>query len=232
MAPRAAARLAGLLYLVVIVCGAFAEAGVRQRLMVHGDAAATAANIVANAQLYRWGFVADLVPLLCNMVLAVIFYRLFAPVNRGVAALVVLFSVVGSAIQASALLYHLEPLMLLTGGSALAAIPAAQLQAMAYFALRMQVAGYNIALVFFGCFGLSLGWLIWRSRFLPRLLGVLMAIAGACYFTNAMLGFVAPPLASMLLLLPCLIGEGGLTLWLLIAGVDPAKWEARVAAQS
>lgn len=227
--PQVKARLIGILYLIVILGGGFAEAFVRQRLIVPGDAPATAANILAHQQLYRWAFVADLVPFLCNVPLAVLFFDLFKRVNRPVALLAVLFSLVGTAIQASLWLLHLAPLAILQPGPALGALPAAQLQALAYLALRLQTAGFNIALTFFGCFGVCLGYVILRSGFLPRIIGVLMMIAGACYYTNAMLAFVAPSLTSMLLLLPCLIGEGSLTLWLLIAGVDAAKWEASAA---
>lgn len=228
--PRLKARLAGGLYLVVIAGGAFAEAFVRMRLIVPGDAAATAANILAHEQLYRWGFVADLVPLLCNMLLAVLFYDLFKVVNKGVAALVVAFTLTGTAIQASVLLYHLAALMLLKGGPALAALPPEQTQALAYFALRLQTSGYTLALVFFGCFGLCLGYLIWKSTFLPRLLGVLMAVAGLCYLTNSLVSVIDPSSASILFLLPVLLGEGGLTLWLLIAGVNASRWNVRAGA--
>lgn len=229
-APRLRARAAGLLYLVVILCGAFAEAFVRQRLVVAGDAPATAAGILANEQLYRWAFVADLVPLLCNALLAVLFFGLFRVVSRSAAALVVIFLVLGSAIQAAVLLFHLAPLILLKASSGLVALPGDQAEALAYFSIRMQSTGYNIALAFFGSFGLTLGYLIFRSAFMPRILGVLMAVAGLCYLTNSMLSFVAPSLSSILLLLPVLLGEGGLTLWLLFAGVNDERWRARAEA--
>ncbi len=228
--PRVQARLAGLLYLVVILGGAFADAYVRQRFTVPGDAAATAANILGNPFLWRLGFVADLIPLLCNVVLAVLFYDLFRIVDRRMAQLVVFFSLAGSAIQAAVLLFHLAPLLILQRADALAALGEAQRQALAYFCLRLQGDGYNIALAFFGGFGVSIGSLILRARFMPRLIGGLMMIAGACYFTNAMLGFLAPQLSSLALLLPCLVGEGTLTLWLLLAGVNSTKWQAQAAA--
>lgn len=224
--PRRDARIAGAPYLVIIICGAFAEAFVRQRLTVPGDPAATAVNILAQEQLYRLGFVADLVPLLCNMVLAVLFYDLFRIVSTRVAALVVLFILAGTAIQASVLVYHLAPLILLQS------VPSdmlthGQVEGLAYAALRLQTSGYNIALAFFGCYGLSLGYLILKASFLPRIIGVFMAIAGLCYIVNSFLSFVAPSLSSILLLLPALLGEGGLTLWLLVVGVDSARWKSQ-----
>jgi hypothetical protein len=230
MSPRRDARIAGLLYLFIIVAGAFAQAYVRQGLVVPGDAAATGANLVANEQLYRWGLVADLLPLLCNVILAVIFYRLLSVVNRSVAALAVLFSLLGTAIQATVLVFHIAPMLVLTGGPALGALTEPQVQALAYLSLRSQTDGYSIALVFFGCFGLSLGYLIVRSTFMPRLIGVLMGIAGFCYFTNSLVSLVAPSLSSVLFLLPALVGEASLTLWLIFKGVDSARWESQAAS--
>jgi hypothetical protein len=232
LSPPQKARIAGLLYLVIIVCGAFAEAFVRQRLVVPGDAAMTAANILAQEQIYRLGFVADLIPLLLNMLLAVIFFDLFKVVNKSVSALVVLFIVVGTAVQASALLYHLAPLVLLGGDSSWwgGALTPESLQAWVLFSLKLHTNGYNIALAFFGCYGLSLGYLIWHSTFMPRILGVLMAIAGSCYLVNSLLSFLAPSLSSIILLLPVLLGEGGLTLWLLAVGVNAQKWKVQATS--
>lgn len=230
MSARRDARIAGVLYLFIIVAGAFAQAYVRQGLVVPGDAVATGANLVANEQLYRWGFVADLLPLLCNVVLAVIFYRLFSVVSRSVAALAVLFSLLGTAIQATVLVFHIASMLVLTGGPALGALTEQQVQALAYLSLKVQADGYSIALVFFGCFGLSLGYLIVRSTFMPRIIGVLMGIAGFCYFTNSLVSLVAPSLASVLFLLPALLGEASLTLWLIFKGVDAARWESQAAS--
>lgn len=225
--PQFRAKIAGSVYLVVILGGAFAEAFVRQRLNVPGDAAATAANVVANEQFFRWGFAADLIPLLCNMPLALVFYDLFKVVDRSIAALAALFIVGGTAIQGAALLLHIAPLLMLMGEPALGGFTEAQLHGLAYLALRLQANGYTIALVFFGCFGLCIGYLILRSTFLPRVLGVLMGIAGFCYFTNSLAWFVAPSSSSIFFLLPSLVGEGALTLWLLIVGVDAAKWKVQ-----
>ncbi len=229
MGPRAMARTAGFLYLAVIAGGAFAEAFVRDHLIVHNDAAATAANIAGNEMLYRLGFVADLAPLLCNVFLAALFWGLFKVVDRGGALLVVFFSLIGSTIQAVSLLFDIAPLLILKDNGALSALGTPQLQALSYLFLRLHAHGYTIALIFFGGFGMTLGTLIIRSRFMPALIGALMVIAGLCYFTNGVLDFVAPQLSSILLLVPCLLGEGSLALWLLIMGVDAAKWQARAS---
>lgn len=227
--PRRDARIAGALYLVIIVCGAFAEAFVRQRLRVPGDATATVANILENERLYRLGFVADLVPLLLNMILAVLFFNLFRIVNTRVAGAVALFIVAGAAIQASVLVFHLAPLILVQSLPA-GLLTQGQVEGLAYAALRLQTSGYNVALAFVGCYAVGLGYLILRASFLPRLIGALMAFAGLCYLVNSFLSFVAPSLSSILLLLPVLLGEAGLTLWLLVFGVDSQRWERQAAA--
>lgn len=224
---RAWARTAGVLYLIVIAGGMFAEAFVRQGLLAPHDAPATAANLVANQFLFRLAFIADMIPLLCNAGLAVIFYGLFARVSQPIAALAVILSLIGTATQAAALLFHIQPLLLLDGNPGLAALGEPQRQALAYLSLRLMETGYTSALLFFGCFGLCLGYLIFRSGFMPRLLGVLMSVAGFCYFSNSMLYFLAPSLASIFLLLPCLVGELGLALWLTFVGLNPSKWEAK-----
>lgn len=229
---RREARVAGLLYLGVIVGGGFAQGVVRQRLFVPGDPSATARNVVAHEDLLRWAFVADLMPLLFNVLLAVILFGLFKVVSTRIATLAILFSLIGTAIQSAVLIFHIAPVFVLNGGAALDGLTEPQSQALAYLMLRLQTDGYTLALVFFGCFGLCLGYLIVRSAFLPRTLGVLMGIAGFCYFANSLAYFVAPSLSSIAFLVPVLLGEGGLTLWLLFAGVNAARWEERARAAS
>lgn len=229
LGPRSSARIAGCLYVLIILCGAFAEAGVRQPLFVAGDAAATAQHIRASAELMRWGLAADIVTLVLHVVVFTIIYDLFKIVDRRAALFLLAFMGVSAAVQASALLFHIAPLYLLGGGGALAALGETQLQALAYLSLRLQTAGYTLALLFFGCCAFAAGYLILKSSFAPRLLGLLMCLAGACYITNSFLFFVAPHLASTALLLPALLGEGGLALWFLVVGVNETKWRERAA---
>src|SRR6266446_779574 len=223
--PRTYARVAGLLYLIVIVAGIFAEIFVRGRLVVAHDAAATAHNIVAHALRYRLGFAAELIALSCNVPLALIFYELFKVVNRRVTLLAVFFSLVGTAIEGVDLLNHLAPLTLLGGGGYLSAIPAEQLQAQAYLSLRLFELGFAICLVFFGLFCVSLGYLIFRSGFLPRIIGVLLAFQGLCYLVNSFVGFLAPGMADLAfsVLAVSAVGEISLCLWLLVMGVNVPK---------
>jgi hypothetical protein len=231
-ALRRQARMAGVLYLIVIVAGIFAEIVVRDSLIVAGDAAATAHNLMTHEPLYRWGGAAELCALVCNIPLAVIFYAVFKIVNRNVALLVVFFGLIGTAIEGSSLLNLFAPLLLLGDGPARAALPADQLQALAYTPLQLFDHGFAIALVFFGCFGLSLGYLVFRSTFLPRIVGVLLAVGGVCYVINNFAYLLAPLFQRTLLpyiLLPSGLGELALTVWFLVRGVNSQRWQEQAA---
>ena len=232
LSPRLLARLAGLLYVINIVTGGFAEMAARQGLIVSGDPAATAQNILAHEGLFRLGFAAGLVCILTNMPLAAIFYRLFKPVNAGVSFMVAGITLTGSAIEALNLLNHFAPLVLLGDAPYLAAFTPAQLQVAAYLALKLQAIGFSISLSFFGCYGLGLGWLIFRSGFLPRVLGIGLAIGGACYLINSFSFFLAPDLANQLqpyILVPSGLAEISLALWFLAVGLNSTRWQARAS---
>ena len=217
------ARLAGALYLVIIGGGLFAEAVVRQQLVVLGNADATAANILAHESLYRWGFAVSLVYLACNVPLALLLRRIFAGTNALAAQLVAAFILVGTAIETTNLLNHFAPLIYLKGSVALGAFAPAELHALAYVSLRTFGMGFSVCLVFFACYDLLIGYLIVKSRYLPRTIGILMAIAGVCYLTDSFARILAPPVANMLfpyILLPSFVGELSLCLWLLLKGVN------------
>ena len=177
--PRLKARIAGGLYLIVIVAGGFHYGFVRSAMVVAGDSAVTSANIVKNEFLYRLGLVAPIILLVCNVPLALIFYDLFKVVNRSAAALVALFILVATAIEAANLLNFFAPLILLRNKHGLSAFSAQQLQSLAYAFLELQAIGFNLAVVFFAFYDFSLGYLLFRCAFIPRTLGVLMATAGS-----------------------------------------------------
>ena len=144
--PRLYARIAGGLYLIFIVGGVFAEIFVRGRLVVHGDAAATAHNIQAHELLYRLGFVVEVFYCVCNVPLILILYNLFKVVNKNVALMMVFFAFVVDAIEGVSLLAHFAPLVLLGGGHYLSAFTAEQLQAAAYLSVQLFEHGFAICL--------------------------------------------------------------------------------------
>jgi hypothetical protein len=230
--PRLKARIAGLLYLIVIIGGIFAEIFVRGRLVVHGDAAATAHNIVGHELLYRLGFAAEIFYCACNVPLILIFYDLFKVVNRNVALLVVFFSLVGTAVEIVSLFAHFAPLVLLGGGHYLSAFTVEQLQAAAYMSLQLFEYGFAICLVFFGFYCLSFGYLIFRSTFFPRIIGVLLVIQGLLYLTNRFANFLAPGIAARVFpyLAASAVAEISLCLWLLVMGVNVQRWNEQASA--
>lgn len=228
MSPRALARTAGALYLLNIVAGAFAIGVVPSMIVVAGDAAATAHNIQANEALYRLGLAAHVIVTMTNVPLAVIFYELFKVVNRRVAALVVFFTIVATAVEAAGLLNQFATLTVLDGRYSSAFTPA-QLQALAYMPFELQPISYDLSTAFDGGFCLAIGYLIFRSTFIPRAIGVLMTIDGLAYLTNSFITFLAPGFAAHLfpyIQLPALAGEGSLTVWLLAVGVNAGRWTA------
>ncbi len=160
-----------------------------------------------------------------------IFYELLKVVNRRVALLVVFFGLLGSAIESFNLVDHFTPLILLGGGRFLNAIPVAQLQAQAYLSLKLFDVGYAVSLVFYGSSILFLGYLIFRSDFLPRIVGVLLMFEAACYVANSFAHFLALGIAPLLfsVLIVSFVGEFWLCLWLLVMGVNVPKWEAQAS---
>ncbi|MGH8203010.1 MAG: DUF4386 domain-containing protein [Steroidobacteraceae bacterium] len=227
--PSALARVAGALYLYIFAAGLFAEAFVRSRLVVPDDAAVTAANILANESLFRVGFAGELLHLACDVVIAAILYVLFRPVSRTGALVAALMRVAGAVVLAVASISHFAALRLLSGADYLAALPAGETQALALLALRLHADGYAICLMFFSFSLFSLGWLILRSGLIPKAIGALLVLAGACYLVNSIAGFVAPGFAAMLfpaILVPCAIAELALALWLVTRGVDDSRWRA------
>jgi hypothetical protein len=231
--PRQLARMAGALYLINIVGGAFAISIVPAMLLVAGDAAATAHNIQAHELLYRSGLAVHVVVTVTNVPLAMIFYELFKVVNRRLALLDVFFILVATAIEAAGLVNQFAPLVLLGSGPYTSALPAAQLQALAYIPWNLSSIEYSLHTVFFGFDILCMAYLVLRSTFLPRAIGVLLAIDGLAYLVYSFAYFLAPGFAAQLvpwIQLPALIGEGSLCLWLLVVGVDVERWKKGASA--
>ena len=231
MTIRQQARAAGVLYLLVILLGGFAEVGVRQGLVVAGDAVATASAIHAHEGLFRLGFAAEMMTNIIAIPVTLILYRLLAPAGRFMALLGIAFDLTQNTVNAVNAWTQFAPITLLGGSSDLAAIPPHELAALARLALHWHDVGFNIGLTFFGFALLIEGALIFRSGYFPRFLGALYAAAGACYLINSYASFLAPNLPIFpYILFPCLIGEGAVCLWLMIVGVDEPRWRAAAVA--
>jgi hypothetical protein len=227
--PRTLARIVGVVSLIGIVTGAFDIGYVRSALIVPGDAVATMQHIAAHETLFRVGFAAHIVLLLCNVPDEVISFILFRRVNGVVAAVAMSCGLIGTAIEGLDMVNAYMPLKLAAESSAMAVFSPAQLQAMSYLSLQLQDTGLLISFVFYGLDEILAGYLIFRSGFLPRIIGVLLAMSGFCYFSDGFLSFISPALQEWLLpylLLPCLPGEGSLALWLAIVGLNVDNWRA------
>ncbi len=230
MLPKAKARLGGALFLATIVGGIVAQGLISDRLVVTGDAAATARNFVANQTLIRAAFAIFMIEMACQTATTAVMYDVLMPVDRSLARTAAVFGYVGSGIKAMARLFFYAPLFVLGGASYLSAFDARQLEAFAYLLIRINALGTQIALVFFGVSTLLTGYLMFRATFLPRVLGILSLIAGAAWLT-----FVYPPLGSKLFLLIALFALIGCAVtigWLLFRGVDEKKWYEMAAASS
>jgi hypothetical protein len=233
MSPQLYARTCGVLYLYIFVAGSFAELFVRSKLVVSRDAEATAANIMASESLFRFGFSGELLHLACDVAVAMLLYALLRPVDRNIALLAAFMRLACDLILATASLSHFAALHLLGDSEYLKTFQPDQLHGLALLAMKLHGDGYAVSLVFFGFACFSLGYLIFRSGYLPRTIGAFLAVAGACYLISSFAHFLFPATGAALLsagiLLPCFVAELSLTLWLLVKGVNVAKWRERVS---
>jgi hypothetical protein len=227
--PGLKARIAGVLYLITGWAYSFADGSVRGKLVAVDDAAATAHNILTHETLYRLGFAAELISAVGYIVFTLLLFELFKTVSRSISLLAAFFSLAGCIAQALSSLFHLAPLVVLGGAQYLSVFTVEQLQALALMFLKLRVQATSIYMVFFGCYCILIGYLVFRSAFLPRILGVFYAFAGLTYQA-----FLSPPLASYLfpyLLAPAgALGELSLMLWLIVFGVNVQRWKEQVSA--
>jgi hypothetical protein len=224
------ARIAGVLFLLSIVAGGFGEFYVPSKLIVSGDAEATAKNIIAFDSLFRLSFAGYLVEAVCDIVLAWIFYVLLKPVRRDLALLAAFFGLVSTATFAVAELFYFAASFILGGADYLKTFSPEQINSLAMLSLKFYGVGGGVFMVFYGVGWVVRGYLIFRSDYLPKALGALLALAGLGFVTRNFLLVLAPAFASAILLFPMFLAGVSLTAWLLVKGVDVPKWEAKAAA--
>ncbi|MDQ1639450.1 MAG: hypothetical protein QOF62_2789 [Pyrinomonadaceae bacterium] len=222
------ARIAGVLLLISLVAGGFGEAYVPSKLIVAHDAAATVANIRNLDFLYRLGFATFLIESLCDITLAAILYVLLKPVNKELSLLAAFFGLVGTALFAFAEAFYFAPLLIMGGADYLKTFAPDQLNALVL--LSMKFYGY-VGMIFTAYYGMSWivrAYLIWKSGYLPKFLGILMAIGGVGFVVKNFALILAPAYASDVFLMLMFPGGVVMTGWLLVKGVDVAKWKAKV----
>jgi hypothetical protein len=219
--PRTMARIAGILYLCFIIAMAMANAVGRMGIIIDGDAAATAANIVAHGMRFRIGFVGDLLSALLFLLTAWALYALLKRVNRTLALLFLLLNACGVGVQCFSMILLYAALPLLGGAGYLNAFSTEQLNAQALFFLGLYKAGFTSAQLFFGAWTLPLGYLVFKSGFLPKALGVLLMLDCLAVLIWFFQFFFLPshPAISYPCYAVSFIAEFSLTLWLLVKGV-------------
>jgi hypothetical protein len=226
--PRFKARMAGVCQLSEALAATFPGLIVLDRLVVSGNAAATAANILGHERLFWLGFASSLIGVAFHIAWALLMYELLKPVNRSLSLLAAFVILVGCAIQAVTSLLYLAPLLILQGGSSLSAFTPGQLHALALMFLKLRTYAFDIYLAFFGFWCILIGYLIFRSKFLPRVLGVLVAISGVGWVT-----YLSPPLANYLwpyIAAASALGEIPLEFWLIVMGVNAQRWKEQASA--
>jgi hypothetical protein len=225
MSPKAKARLVGSLLLITILAGGFAQGYVAGRLIVSGDATATATNILAHQPLYRLAFAVYLMEMACQITMTVLFYELLKPASKTASIIAAAFGLVGCTIKTVSRLFFFAPLLLLGSAQYLGVFDAKQLPALAFFFLRVNYTAETMAMVFFGLYALVKGYLLFRSTFLPRALAVLSVTGGLGWMI-----YLYEPLA--LRLQSYIVGVGVIgslvsVIWLIVFGVNEERWKAQ-----
>lgn len=227
--PQFYVRLAGVFYLTIIVLGLFGESYVRGTLVVAGDAAATAQNIVASSALWRVGIFSDLMMQVLDIPIIVLMYLLFKRVSSGLNLAATCFNLIQTAVLVVNKLTLLIPLILLGGAAYFSAFSSEQLAAWSYLAVRMYNYGFAAGLIFFGIACVIRGYLIVKSELFPKFIGMLLTLAGVCYLVNSSAILLALDIAPLLfpwIFLPVLVGELTLSLWMVVKGVNLSRWHA------
>ena len=220
-------RLTAVLLLLSLVGGGFGEAYAPAKIIVAGDPAATAGNVMAHTSLFRAGFAAYLIEAFCDIGLAFCFYVLLRAVQKDLALLSAFFGLVSTAVYAVAQIFYFAGLIILRSRDALPMFSLDQMNGLAFLSLK--ISG-NIGWIFLGLYGIPTilrGYLIYCSGYLPKFLGVLLIIAGAGFILKDFLTVLAPAYASDFLLLPVFLAMISLTIWFFVKGVDVGKWEQR-----
>jgi hypothetical protein len=221
------ARLAGLLWLLMFIFGPIAQI-VRSKIFVTGDMEATAHNIMANEFLFRVGFASDLIMMILFLLLPLVLYKLLNTVDKTLSILMIIFVMVSVPMNMLNLLNEFASLHLLSGAEYLSTIGADQLMAQAMLSYDLYLHGYEIANVFFALWLVPLGLLVYKSGFLPRVIGVLLVIGGCGLFLEVFIYFLLPgySIVNNILLIPQTLSEFVFLLWVLIRGINESKVKA------
>jgi Domain of unknown function (DUF4386) len=224
--PKRLARIAGGLYLLLAIFGGFAEGYVEPKMYVAGNAAATAANVAANAGLVRLGVVADLLDGTVFIFLALTLYILLKHVRKSVARAMLVLVALATAITCLVAVFEFEGLQVATDASYAAALGAAGSNALVMLLLDMQHYGLLIAQIFFGLWLAPLGYLAYKSGMFPKTLGVLLVVGAAGYLVDMLARFLVPDVGEKIgafVVIPSAVSEFWMLGYLLVKGVRTPK---------
>ena len=215
------ARIAGLLYLFIIVCGIYSEVFIRSELIINGDSSATVANIMNSKARFLSAFIADSIMLLSDVAIAVLFYILLKPVHKTLALSATVFRLVQASVLGLNLLYYYATLLLLNGSVYSDAFESDKINALVMLLLEMHSYGYDLGLVFFAVSSFILGYLVVKADYFPSVLGYGLMAAAGVYFIGSYTRFLFPeylPLVEPLYMV-AFVAELSFCLWLLIRGI-------------
>jgi hypothetical protein len=217
------ARIAGLLYLAIVITGLFNLMYVPGKLIVKGDAAATASNFLAHQTLYRIDFAVGLLSTVIFMFLVLVLYRLFKEVNQQQAALMVILVLVQLPQSYVSQLLQIGAFELFRGADFLSVLGQSDREALGMMCIRLNGLGTHLSELFWGLWLFPLGSLVYRSGFLPRTLGVWLIINGVAYVALSMIGILIPEYVDIAykFAFPALLGEMAFMLWLVVMGARP-----------
>jgi hypothetical protein len=230
ISPRTMSRLTGIFYLAAILGGVFAQGFVADRLINFRSATTTASNILAHEGLYRTGFSVFLLEMTAQIVMTVLFYYLLKPVSRSGALVATVLGLTGAVIKTVARMFFIVPLFVLHAGSAFSGYNPEQLSSLSLVLLRINDEGAAIALAFFGPSTFIQGWLMMKSTYVPKWIGILAIVGGAAWTS-----FYYPPLGRAMFFISAIIGLVGsfaTIVWLIVYGVNPERFSERSEASA
>jgi hypothetical protein len=227
--PKLCARITGLLWLIVILTGVVSMFLLASPKLVPADAAATAKIILASANFYHTSLIIDLISTASYTGVTVLFFLLLKPTNTPVALLAAAFGLMGNVIGLTNLVVHQGPLALMSNAAQLSVLSLAQLQTFAIALMKIENLAFAIAMLFFGCQCFLNGAVLLKARYFPWFLGALLMLTGIAYGTNFFLNILTPDLGRAFFPVVATAGfggEGAMTLWLLVFGLNQEKWDA------
>ncbi|MFB6343311.1 DUF4386 domain-containing protein [Saccharicrinis sp. FJH62] len=216
------ARIAGILYLIIIIAGLFSEMFVRSSIVVPGDALTTAQNILNHSVLYRVGFVSDLIMIMSDVAVALLFYLLLKPVSKGLSLLAAFFRLGQATVLGLNLLNYYMPLLIFGDNTYLSSFSGDQLSSLALLFINAHSYGYLISGVFFGISCIIVGSLMYNAEYFPKWLGILIIAAGISYLVDCFVNFLGPEFSNVseiLVVTIAVAAELTLCLYLLVKGI-------------